>query len=72
MEKRQRENLKKLRAERDNAKVQNILSELKKAAQGSTNMMPILVDAAKAYATVGEMINTLKEVYGEYVESTEF
>ncbi|HGY56591.1 MAG TPA: methylmalonyl-CoA mutase [Caldithrix abyssi] len=72
VEKRQRENLKKLRAERDNAKVQNILAELKKAAQGSTNMMPILVDAAKAYATVGEMINTLKEVYGEYVESTEF
>ncbi|HID40511.1 MAG TPA: methylmalonyl-CoA mutase [Calditrichaeota bacterium] len=72
VEKRQQDNLKKLRAERDNARVQNILTELKKAASGNTNMMPILVDAAKAYATVGEMINTLKEVYGEYVESTEF
>ena len=48
------------------------MSELKKAAQDGTNLMPILVDCAKEYATLGEMINTLKEVFGEYVEPAEF
>lgn len=72
VEKKQIERLKKLKKERDNAMVQSCLADLKKAAQGDTNIMPILVECAKAYATVGEMINTLKEVYGEYVESPEF
>ncbi len=72
VEKKQIERLKKLKKERDNAMVKSCLADLKKAAQGDTNIMPILVDCAKAYATVGEMINTLKEVYGEYVESPEF
>lgn len=72
VEKKQIERLKKLKKERDNAMVQSCLADLKKAAQGDTNIMPILVECAKAYATVGEMINTLKEVYGEYVEFPEF
>ena len=72
VEKKQIERLKKIKKERDNAMVQSCLADLKKAAQGDTNIMPILVECAKAYATVGEMINTLKEVYGEYVESPEF
>lgn len=72
VEKKQIARLKKLKKERDNAMVQSCLADLKKAAQGDTNIMPILVECAKAYATVGEMINTLKEVYGEYVESPEF
>ncbi|MCD4691540.1 MAG: methylmalonyl-CoA mutase family protein [Calditrichales bacterium] len=72
VEKKQIERLKKLKKERDNAMVQSCLADLKNAAQGDTNIMPILVECAKAYATVGEMINTLKEVYGEYVESPEF
>jgi methylmalonyl-CoA mutase N-terminal domain/subunit len=72
VEKKQIERLKKLKKERDNAMVQSCLADLKKAAQGDTNIMPILVECAKAYVTVGEMINTLKEVYGEYVESPEF
>jgi len=72
VEKAQRENLKKLRAERDNAKVKSCLAELKHAAENDSNLMPKLVKCAKAYATVGEMINTLKEVFGEYVEPAEF
>ncbi len=72
VEKRQRENLKKLRAERDNARVKACLADLKHAAQNDINLMPKLVECARAYATVGEMINTLKEVFGEYVEPAEF
>lgn len=72
VEKKQRDNLKKLRAERDNKRVQNCLAELKHAAQNDINLMPKLVECAHAYATVGEMINTLKEVFGEYVEPAEF
>ncbi len=72
VEKNQKTALKKLRHERDNGQVKRNLQSLKKAAENSDNLMPILVDCAKAYATVGEMINTLKEVFGEYVEPAEF
>lgn len=72
VEKQQIKNLRKLRAERDNTKVLACLADLKKATQNNTNLMPILIESAKAYATVGEMINTLKDVFGEYVEPAEF
>jgi methylmalonyl-CoA mutase N-terminal domain/subunit len=45
---------------------------LKKAAQGDENLMPFLMACAKNYATLGEMVNVLKEVFGEYVEAAEF
>ncbi len=64
--------LKKLKKERDNRKVEQKLSELKNAAKNEINLMPVLVDCAKEYATLGEMINTLKDVFGEYVEPAEF
>ena len=72
VEQKQKRQLKELREQRDNALVEECLRELKEAAQNDMNMMPILVKAAKAYATVGEMINALKEVFGEYVEPAEF
>jgi len=72
VEKFQVQQLKNLRAQRDNALVHQKLSELKEAARHNKNLMPVLVDCAKAYASVGEMINTLKEVFGEYVEPAEF
>ena len=50
---------------------QNIEAE-KEAAEQDLNLMPVLVKSAKAYATLGEMVNTLKEVFGEYVEPAEF
>ena len=62
----QMERLKRLRSERDNGRVAGILSELKAAAEGSDNLMPVILDAVKAYATLGEICDALREVFGEY------
>ena len=68
----QREALKKLRAERENNKVTTCLAALKQGAKSDKNLMPLLIECAKNYASLGEMVNVLKEVFGEYVESVEF
>jgi methylmalonyl-CoA mutase N-terminal domain/subunit len=64
----QAERLKKLRAERDNAKVEETLTALAKGARGSENTMYLLLDCARAYATLGEMCDALKPVFGIYQE----
>ncbi len=61
-----KENLKKLRAERDSDAVQASLEKLRKAAQGTDNLMPSLQDAVRNYATIGEITRVLKDVFGEY------
>jgi methylmalonyl-CoA mutase, N-terminal domain len=71
VEKRQIERVQELRMSRDQARWQGALEALRKAAVDKTNLMPPLIDAAKAYATVGEICNTLKEVFGEYEEPLE-
>ena len=60
--------VKQLKKERDNVKVKEILQNLKVAAEGTENVMPFLIDAVKAYATVEEIVTTLKDVFGEFVE----
>lgn len=60
------EKLKKLRLERNREKVLNSLASLKKAAQGTENLMVPMLDAVKAYATLGEICDVLREVFGEY------
>lgn len=62
----QMERLGRLRSERDNGRVTGILSELKKAAEGNDNLMPVILDAVKASATLGEICDALREVFGEY------
>jgi methylmalonyl-CoA mutase N-terminal domain/subunit len=62
----QTEKLKKLRSERDKEKVLNSLTSLKKAAQSAENLMVPILDAVKAYATLGEVCDVLREVFGEY------
>jgi methylmalonyl-CoA mutase N-terminal domain/subunit len=62
----QMEGLEKLKSERDNTKVKGILGDLKKAAQGKDNLMPIILEAVKAYATLGEICDGLRDVFGEY------
>jgi methylmalonyl-CoA mutase N-terminal domain/subunit len=62
----QEEKLANLRAERDNAQVENLLRELKARAQSPDNLMPILIDCVKAYVTLGEICNILREEFGEY------
>ncbi len=60
------EKLKKLKAERDNSKVKETLESLRQAAEGKDNLMFPIIDAVKAYATLGEICDTLRAVFGEY------
>lgn len=61
-------NLRKLKQERNDAVVKESLQTLKRAAHDGTNLMPRFIECAKAYATIGEMIDVLKEEFGEYKE----
>ncbi len=58
--------LKKVKESRNNTQVQKLLAELKIAAQGTDNLMPYILAAVKEYASVGEIMGTLREVFGEY------
>jgi len=64
--------LRELKMHRDNLHVQNTLAELKQAAIGSDNLIPKIMEAVRAYATEGEIIAVLKEVFGEYRETAVF
>ncbi|MFN3535609.1 MAG: methylmalonyl-CoA mutase family protein, partial [Desulfatiglandales bacterium] len=55
-----------------NKEVSRCLKELKKATEEGKNVMPYLVDACKAYATVGEMADLFREVFGEHKEPSIF
>jgi methylmalonyl-CoA mutase N-terminal domain/subunit len=61
-----------LRAKRDGARVARALDALRAAARDTDNLMPPIVEAARAYATVGEMCDALREVFGEYEEEPVF
>ncbi|MGM0426320.1 MAG: acyl-CoA mutase large subunit family protein [Thermodesulfobacteriota bacterium] len=66
VQKEQAESLKKLKAERDNEKVKQSLSTLQKAAQGGDNLMPFILEAVRSYATLGEICDLLRGIFGEY------
>jgi methylmalonyl-CoA mutase N-terminal domain/subunit len=68
VEKKQIERLKKLKQERDNMKVNEVLEKVRQVARTNENIMPILVEAVEAYATVGEISDALRDVFGEYRE----
>jgi methylmalonyl-CoA mutase, N-terminal domain len=61
--------LQSLRAKRDNATTKAALAELERRAQTAENLLPAILAAVEAYATVGEISDTLRRVYGEYQES---
>ena len=61
-----------LRRRRDNREVTEKLRALEQAARGSENLMPPLLEAVKAYATLGEMMGVFREVFGEYQPSWGF
>ncbi len=65
---RQAARLKKLRAERSVDEVARRLAALRKAAQGTDNLMPHIYDAVKAYATLGEICEAMRDVFGTYEE----
>ena len=58
--------LNQLKGERDNIAVDSAIEKLKECAQGSDNLMPPIMEAVKCYATLGEICDTLREVFGEY------
>ncbi len=64
----QKGKLRKVKKERNNGKVKETLATLKKAAQGTENVVPPILEAVKAYASLGEISDTLREVFGEYKE----
>ena len=57
--------LNRIKDERDNKRVETSLETLKRAAVDRENLMPFILDAVRAYATVGEIVGQLKEIYGE-------
>jgi methylmalonyl-CoA mutase N-terminal domain/subunit len=57
-----------LKKTRDNARVERTLDALRTSARGKGNLMPPILDAVRAYATVGEMCDALRDVWGEYEE----
>ena len=71
-EARQVANMQEMRKNRDNAAVEKNLKILEKAASGDDNLMPYIMDCAREYATLGEIVNVLKKVFGEYREQAMF
>jgi methylmalonyl-CoA mutase N-terminal domain/subunit len=68
--KRQTDRLNQVRKERDSAKVGQTLDRFRIACQGTENTMPFILDAVRAYATLGEIINVMKDEFGLYEEPT--
>jgi len=65
---RQIERLKALRQRRDSEAVNRALEQLKKGAEGKANLMPLIISCVESYATVGEISDALRSVWGEYRE----
>jgi len=65
----QKQKLVELRNRRDAAKVSETLASLKTACEGTENVMPYILEAVKAYATLGEVCDVMREVFGEYQQS---
>ncbi|HMS64186.1 MAG TPA: methylmalonyl-CoA mutase family protein [Ignavibacteria bacterium] len=72
VEEKQVKRLKELKASRNQEDVKNALKALNKAAADGTNLMPVVLDCARKYVTLGEMCAELKEVFGVYEEQAVF
>ena len=72
LEQKQIDRVRALRARRDSAAVERELARLKSAAAGDENLMPIILDAARAYVTMGEMCDAWREVWGVWRETPVF
>jgi methylmalonyl-CoA mutase N-terminal domain/subunit len=69
LSKKQIERLNRVKAERDSKKVERALKVLKEKAMSTENLVPSIQEAVKEYATVGEICDTLREVFGEHQDS---
>jgi len=72
VERKQIEHVRKLKATRDNSKVKKVLQKMKEIAESNENILPITIDAVKSYATIGEICDVLRDVFGEYKAPTVF
>ena len=70
--KKQLDRLAAIRRERDGAKVETLLAQVSEVARAGENVMPAIIDAVEAYATVGEVRQALEKVYGRYQEPIRF
>ena len=61
------ERLRQVKASRNQAEVLEKLNRLEQTARGEENLLPLILDAASSYATVGEISDRLRAVFGEYV-----
>ena len=69
LKRRQEEKLAALRSRRDNNRVRQSLDALKRAAEGTENTMPFILDSVRQYATLGEICDAFREVFGVYQET---
>jgi methylmalonyl-CoA mutase N-terminal domain/subunit len=65
----QKQKLNEVKAKRNNAAVEEKLKALKKACEGTENLMPYILDAVREYATLGEICGVMREIFGEYQQS---
>jgi methylmalonyl-CoA mutase N-terminal domain/subunit len=66
---RQRRRLRELRARRDDGRVRRLLARVEEAARGTENLMPLFIEAVEAHATLGEICDVLRGVWGEQKET---
>jgi methylmalonyl-CoA mutase N-terminal domain/subunit len=72
VQKTQVENLQKVKTSRDAKAVESCLAAVRKAASEGANLMPPIIEAAKAYATQQEICDVLRDVFGTYTDPAEF
>jgi methylmalonyl-CoA mutase, N-terminal domain len=72
LQEQQVENLRRVKRERDAEKAQAALARVREAATGGANLMPPIIDAAKAYCTQQEICDVLRDVFGTYTDPAEF
>lgn len=68
----QLQRLREVKKERNSSKVKEALSNLKKAVSDDENLMPFILECVKAYCTLGEIMDTLREIWGTYNEPAQF
>ncbi len=72
LEGKQIERLRAVKADRDTGTLETVLAKIKARAQGEQNLMPLLIEAARAHASEGEIVAALQEVWGDYREQPQF
>ena len=72
LEQKQIDRLQAVRATRDSEAVERLMAKISEAAAGETNLMPLLVEAARAHASEGEIVQALQKVWGDYREQPAF